>query len=228
MSLDSRSAVRQLRNIERKNYKKMSEGQMPGEAEKVSVVETPIELLDGASGGTEPAGALHFMTGSQLLSDDEMDKEMARVAEEMEKLDREAASLAKKEKLDAMQRELQLKRQKVKELRGMPLTDIAVRPKILATKIGDSSKMKLKVETGKPNSKIVGAEIHKDDAFDIEMLRKDDSLKSRVRKELKKLGLESGESSDISSSSESESEDDSSETEKRKKDKKKVNVKNQE
>ena len=78
------------------------------------------------------------------LSNDEMDKEMAYMAKEMKRLDKEVAGLVKIETYGAMQRELDLTRTE-----RFLLTAVAVRTFIPATKIEN--------KTSKPKCKILGS-----------------------------------------------------------------------
>lgn len=198
------------------------------------VLEEPIQGASGISRTEAPLAEMLSVLQKPVVldsEDEEIDREMEKVAEEMKALDRETVRRAKKEKLETMKRELELKKQKVKGLKGTPVVDISCRPKVQSTKTGDTIKGKSKQEQSSSKDKkkdkavVIDIETLQDEQFDIESLRKDEKLKLRVRKELKKLGLDSSCSlnndDDDSESSSSESDESSDSQEERKKKKKK-------
>lgn len=184
MSQRSRSSIRQLRDIDRPDYRKMSQGEF---------------VFPGEPGATvEPEGAV--AGGEFPLISDSVEDEISKLREEMKKLDEEEDKLAKTKELETLRRQLVAKKERVRGLRGMTFEEP------LNAKSGDIiGKGKTKVDVSEAKTEVkVKLQKEKDEkaldeAIDMDTLRKDEKLKLRARKEMLKLGLISESESESSS-----------------------------
>ena len=174
MTQRSRSSIRQLRDIDRPDYRKMSQGEIVIAGEPGA-----IEEAEGAVAG----GAFPIMS-------DSVEDEISKLREEMKKLDEEEDKLTKTKELETLRRQLAAKKERVRTLRGMAFEEP------LTAKSGDivgKGKTKVDVSEAKTdiNVKLQRDKAEKvlDEAIDIDTLRKDEKLKLRAKKEMLKLCL---------------------------------------
>ena len=212
--VSSRSSVRSLRQLVPRDYKKMSKtgfgAVSDAEREDASVAVSPEGKLTVAEqlAKTSPG----FRAASSYdLADSAIDEEMKQIQEELDCLNAEETRLKKSKQLEAMRQQLRSKRSQVKSLRGISFADNGARPKNLSDKSIEPE----------PNTNFLPKA---DDNIDLDFLRQNEQLKSKAKKELKKLGLslDDSETSDNSSTSYFESEESDSGKKKKKDNKKKL------
>lgn len=235
----SKEIGKSLRARRKIDYKRMHFGKAAVESPSTSTEGDSDISLQGASGLGNPSTKTPPITPvipQNWLEDEkseeevDYDQQMAQMSAEMESLDQIAQQLEKKERFEAMKRELAAKRQKVSELKGT----------VDKSKVDTKTHDKYKKITSKKNLDFKPSKIKKSkseevlsDDLDINSLRKDDKLKSLVRKELRKMGLADSDSSDnetdstYSSSSSDEDSSDSNSNLKKKEKKKKKKKKNE-
>ena len=232
--LSSRSTIRSLRQLQKIDYKKMSnaEDQTQRGSDKKSA-----EILEDVGVGSfdeNPLGASGTSTGlsepvrgqvlDPLFDDFDRDQDEAEILEmqlQMKRLNAIEARLDRKKRLEQMKKELDDQKRRVREMKGKDppptkTSDTDVKTKTFAhsqSKTSDKGARPKTVEAISKSKAPTDADIKADidtEQVTIDSLRQNPKLQKQVKKELSKLGLKVISLKDESTSSDSKSSDTSS------------------